>query len=377
MTDVIFSVYTIIVAVTFAIIVYYIYSLKFNQKPLKINTFDGMNSPYHPSVLYFEKGWNNYRYWMAETPFSPKCKPYQDRNECPSIHVSQDGIRWTEICKNPIVDLDDEGVRNLNFYSDPHLVYCKDRIECWFRLTERQGNRNLYEVCSLWRIVSYDGINWGKKEKLSQMNENVKSKGLGQVLVSHAVLWDDISQQYKIWYVDSESHIKKENGGARNIAYSCSKDAIKWDDKIIVELDKDVVNPWHIDVYKAIDGIYYLTIYWDFNNLTLWQSCDGIRFRYMREVLSPSKRIGSYYSNNLYRACLLQDLSGWKMYFSADDYFQTHIGVMQGEDIDSLRVISSEKGTYSSPVYIPIWYIKRKMISVRFVLRHYSNYLKK
>ena len=82
----------------------------YNQKPLEINTFDGSNSPYHPSVLYFENGWNGYKYWMAETPFSPQSKPYEDRNECPSIHVSNDGINWTEIIKNPIDDLTEKEI---------------------------------------------------------------------------------------------------------------------------------------------------------------------------------------------------------------------------------------------------------------------------
>lgn len=42
----------------------------FNQKPLAIHTFDDKESPYHPSVLFFEEGWQGHRYYMAETPFS-------------------------------------------------------------------------------------------------------------------------------------------------------------------------------------------------------------------------------------------------------------------------------------------------------------------
>ena len=68
-----------------------------NQRPLDIKTFDGSDSPYHPAVLSFKDGWNGYKYWMAETPFSPKAQPYPDRFECPTIHVSNDGINWTHL----------------------------------------------------------------------------------------------------------------------------------------------------------------------------------------------------------------------------------------------------------------------------------------
>ena len=107
---------------------------KYNQAPLSIKTFEGSNSPYHPSVLYFEEGWNGYKYWMSETPYSPKSKPYRDRNECPSIHVSNDGIVWTEINLNPIDNLAGKQVEELEYFSDPHLVFANDRLECWYHL---------------------------------------------------------------------------------------------------------------------------------------------------------------------------------------------------------------------------------------------------
>jgi hypothetical protein len=83
-----------------------------NQQPLDIKTFDGSDSPYHPAVLYFKDGWNGYKYWMAETPFSPKAQPYPDRFECPTIHVSNDGVNWAYIGEElkPIDDLTEQQV---------------------------------------------------------------------------------------------------------------------------------------------------------------------------------------------------------------------------------------------------------------------------
>lgn len=124
---------------------------KYNQRPLDIKTFDGSDSPYHPAVLYFENGWNEYKYWMAETPFSPKTQPYWDRNECPTIHVSNDGVNWSFVGDElkPIDDLTAEEVAGLDFFSDPHLVFVDGRLECWYRFTHRGGDKNNYAFVEL------------------------------------------------------------------------------------------------------------------------------------------------------------------------------------------------------------------------------------
>ena len=45
---------------------HYIRLHKYNQSPLNIETFDGSNSPYHPSVLYSSDGWGEYHYIMSD-----------------------------------------------------------------------------------------------------------------------------------------------------------------------------------------------------------------------------------------------------------------------------------------------------------------------
>ena len=40
------------------------------SKITEINTFDGSGSLTHPSVLYFENGFNGYKYWMSYTPYA-------------------------------------------------------------------------------------------------------------------------------------------------------------------------------------------------------------------------------------------------------------------------------------------------------------------
>lgn len=67
-----------------------------SKAPLSIETPDGYNEPYHPSVVFFENGWHGYHYWMAFTPMPKKAanNPYIDRWECPCVYASNDGIHF-------------------------------------------------------------------------------------------------------------------------------------------------------------------------------------------------------------------------------------------------------------------------------------------
>lgn len=316
----------IVTAVIGAIILHRWQKLRpYNQSPLKIETFDGFNSPFHPSVLYFKDGWNGWKYWMVETPFSPQCKPYVDRDECPSIHVSNDGMNWTtpDGLQNPLVNFGEEGENNLDYYSDPHLVMVGNRMECWYRLTERHGDVDHRHEVSLRRIYSEDGIKWSDEEIISRLWLNNEDKGLGKMVVSQAVLYDS-SRGYRMWYVNSEEHL-----GQRGVSFNTSEDGLQWRDMQICHFDKGI-NPWHIDVMEDDDYTLLMTVY-DQNNLTLWKSTDGLKWSFIRELLSPSHIIGSFYRNGLYRSCLVKVDHKYKLYFSAYDYDNTYIGLAEME----------------------------------------------
>ena len=85
---------------------------KYNQSPLFLKTFDGSNSPYHPTVKYKKEGYGGYEFIMSETPFYltlPSVgKNYRDQFECPCIHYSHDGIHWEDVISNPIDKLSEE-----------------------------------------------------------------------------------------------------------------------------------------------------------------------------------------------------------------------------------------------------------------------------
>lgn len=128
--------------------------------------------------------------------------------------------------------------------------------------------------------------------------------------------------------------------------------------------------PWHIDV-NYIDGKYFLVMY-DFNNLTLWEGSDRINFSYKKELLSPSV-FGSFYGEGLYRACIIKD-NKYRIYFSADDSFSTYIGLLEGEDINNLTIVSN--GRYTSPLELCTLLFKRKKRSVIFIVKQLIKRIK-
>ena len=352
MVIIIFLITCILIVPIVYIITSWIKLKPYNQKPLEIRTFDGNDSPYHPSVLYFKDGWNGYKYWMAETPFSPRCKPYRDRNECPSIHVSNDGYIWKDISKNPIDNLNEKEREELDYFSDPHLVFVNNKIECWYRFTHRHGVKDYYNELQLVRKSSSDGINWSSREVLVNLATN-EGKSLGNMVVSPAILFEN--EKYRMWYVNSESRIYRE------LSYSESVDGKEWtiQKKCVLIGQKNM--PWHIDV-KYIDGKYILISY-DFENLTLWESNDGITFNYVKKILEPSK-IGSFYSEGLYRACILKD-SELKIYFSSNDAHKTHIGLISGDNISNLKISSKER--HKTFVSFIKYVCVKKWISIKFI----------
>lgn len=328
--------------------------MKYAQSPLVIKTFDGSNQPYHPSVLFFENGWNGYKYWMVVTPY-PMHVEYKDRWECPCIYASNDGIEWESPSGlvNPIDDLSPEDIKAKNFFSDPHLVVKDGQLECWYRITKKtQDDANTILV----RKKTTDGINWCEREVLANPEDSSIAATLGDMVRSQAVLY--FNDKYRMWYVDN-----KRNVGQRNLCYSESEDGHLWQNRNNCVLSGRKINPWHIDV-SIIDGIYYLTIY-DLWNLTLWGSKDGISFEYIKEILSPSLIYGSFYSDGLYRSSLIKDCSEYKLYFSAFDEKKTSIGLMRGNRPSSMEVYKGDGKLANSVLTIYINNRKRLLSIIK------------
>lgn len=349
-----FVIYIFFFIIVLAILDFICYSIyfrvKYAQSPLDIKTFDGSNQPYHPSVLFFEDGWNEHNYWMVETPYPINGKPYRDRWECPMIHFSDDGINWNQICNSPIDDLTEAEIENRDFFSDPHLVFVNNRIECFYRLSHRSPD--CFHT-SLLRKVSIDGKKWGKREIIADFDDPLSSSTLGDMVRSQALIFQD--ERYKMWYVDG-----KDPKGYKQICYSESIDGTFWEKKQICKLLGREITPWHIDV-NFIHGQYILTVY-DLHDLSLWQGQTTTDFEYLTTVLSPSRIHGSFYSDGLYRACLICDTSGLKMYFSSYDDKKTSIGLLLGSSFNNMHIYSSRRVRIGTKNFVVSFFMNHKIL---------------
>lgn len=325
---------------------------RFNQSPLSLETIEGTGQAYHPSVLFFNEPWHGYQYWMAETPYPMNTPPYRDRWECPSIHVSPDGVHWKtpEGLTNPIDDLLPTEIENRDFFSDPHLVFKEGQLECFYRYSKKTEEG--YQT-SLVRKTSQDGIRWNNRELLLDFFESSCLATVGDMVRSPAILWQD--DRYRMWFVDNV-----DPKGVKQVCYSESPDGLSWSLSQTCTLTGKTISPWHIDL-AFLDGEYVLTIY-DFQDLTLWKSDDGLTFSFCQTILSPSGVSGSFYSDGLYRSSLIKTSEGYKMYFSAFDNRQTRIGLLTGTRLDSLHILSVN-GPYRSfrgffQPFLTIWKVR-------------------
>ncbi len=349
----------VVVAVLFVIVLtdyffeYNIFFNKYNQRPLVIKTFDGSNQPYHPSVIFVDKGWNGYRYWMAETPYPIGGEPYRDRWECPQIHVSEDGKIWcspsNKLC--PIDDLNEEEIFRKDYFSDPHLVLRDGVLECFYRLSKHTDNGG---QTYLMRKKTKDGVNWGEREILLSFPSAKSSDTIGDMVISPALLFEN--REYRMWYVGAISPTEKN----KPLYVSSSPDGYEWNKRTKCILNGPTINPWHIDVNR-IGSRYVMTIF-DFKTLTLWESSDGVIFTYLRKLLTPVTIRGVFYSEGLYRSCLIKDTWGYKVYYSAFDIHQTFLGLMEGKTLGEIKPVSvrGKRVKFSNffRTYLSIWKLR-------------------
>ncbi len=311
--------------------------------PLRIRTFDFHNDPYHPSVKYFPNGWNGYKYWMVESPFSPDCLPRRDANEVPEIQVSQDGVHWEWPggLENPLVRLTRYELDDYVFCSDPHIVMRGDIMEVWYRRTNWDGKQD-YMDHSLRKVVSTDGVHWSEEIIVTEVKNNerllrIRPEIIGYELVSPVPIYQSERNGYAMYFVSKLVDSKRKQHLTVELSYL--RDGEEWTPARTCHLHGASVNPWHIDV-QCFDGIYWLTVLDDSaNQLSLWKSTDGLNFIYARTLLEGGI-VGSFYGNKLYRACLVKAENRYLLYFTGDDGYNSYIGLMEGDSPETLEIVA-------------------------------------
>ena len=225
------------------------------MSPLDIKTFDGSGSLTHPSILYFENGYNKYRFWMVFTP-------YDNNNvqlENPCIVVSNDGIHFEKLkgVSDPLLPII-EKKKPYTFYNDPYLLYT-DRLELWYRYTV-EGDVLINDV---YRICSNDGVNWTKPELM------IKSDGL--CYMSLSIIYFDY--KYYMYYFDMDYQFNMK----------VSKDLKKWSDEKVLNVAGFTGKFWHGEAMIIQKQIWLLFVDKKYN-LYIAKSDNGIDFGNLQKL---------------------------------------------------------------------------------------------
>lgn len=289
----------------------------------------GNSQNIHPKVLYFEEGWNGYKFWMAYTPYPDG---FTDA-ENPCMAVSDDGIVWKvpSGLSNPLAFAP---VRGYN--SDTHLVYDQagDRLECWWR--EFDETTSLDAIC---RRVSTDGVHWEEKEVILPYSKDFPCR------LSPAVWIED--DEYKLVYSDCSKLFL--------ITAKRGEEAQKWSSPVELPVDWGELRAWHQDVVTDARGdwqmvvccfdpggtnntadLYYVEVKGDLSAAT-----DPVM------IVARGENEDDFDHRSIYRSSLVWVGDTVYLYYSAiDEDWKRHMALMTGPSVFSLSLfpVREEKG---------------------------------
>lgn len=294
---------------------------------LNFNNYRNNTENIHPKVLYFEKGWRGYKFWMAYTPYPNGESEFEN----PCIAVSNDGINWSTpigFNTNPL----DFSFEN-GYNSDTHLVYREDLdiIECWYRPYKYKERK-----AGLFRRTSHDGINWAPRETMIDFN--------GIQMLSPAVNFEN--GKYKIWYCyDGE------------VRYIESKDSSgkSWPEKFqVIEFDWSKFYAWHMDVIKSGTEYEMIVCAWDktvpgTNNNTadLFYCATNLNNKVIKNpfpILKRNTDKQAFDYRSIYRASFIKLYGKYYVYYSAiANNWKRSMALSFGRNIEDLHGYASKK----------------------------------
>ena len=298
------------------------------HQPLSIQNVSSMpRFLWHPSVLYIADGFGGHKWWMAQSPYHPgvELKPYRARWELPCIHYSDDGLNWKSVPSNPIDDLSRLQLLEEDYLSDPHLVHKDGVLELYYRLTLLQDKQIVGNKTILFRKISKDGVNWSSREEVADLRKEEDGDIWGKQIISQAIVWT--GKEYLCWYVDGSGYQKN-----RGIKMTTSQDGVHWVKAKQCKIVDYGDTPWHIDVQQC-DNTFYMLCFGDTKvELAHMISSDGIEWKFQSVILRPSHKWYSFYSDRIYRSCLVKKDEWFYIFFSAATKDKSYIGLMKSLD---------------------------------------------
>ena len=259
------------------------------ETQVSLTTYAGSpNAVVHPSLLFFDEGWNGWRYWMAYTPYNGA----DAQLENPCIAVSNDGETWVTPA----------GLTNPVEASPPGAGYNADPCLCM-----SADGRTMLMV---WKIndatrqivlrTSTDGVTWTARVVLV---DNPYED------VSPALLWDNgVYRMWTIVYKDgppNTMYVRTATApeGPWSAPVACTYSGLPTGSII-----------WHMDIKRA--GQQYHTVLATapdaagpaLTRTRLWfgKSTDGIVWEFGRKAIMDT---GLFTQQGYYKAAMLPKIT--------------------------------------------------------------------
>lgn len=282
---------------------------------VKLVNYLGNKENIHPKVLYFEKGWKGYKFWMAYTPYPLGVSSHEN----PCIAISNDGVHWESPANdlNPLALAPEDG-----YNSDTHLVYRPDldRLECWYRGFYSPDNSD-------YMMMSYsdDGKRWSKPMEVAGWE--------GIIRLSPAVFCMD--GRYIMYYA--------QTSGVYIITSGYNYDYSHWSEPFKINLGHTDIIPWHLDVVPGKDGWYEIVLQACGNKGNNFSSLYYFKYNRLQDVATEIQKIvspdgiqNSPLGQGIYRSSLVNVGKEQYLYISAIDLSQhRHMLYAKGENLIS------------------------------------------
>lgn len=262
---------------------------------LNLPTHEGSGQATHPSVLYFENGWNGWKYWMAMTPYPASDEGAED----PNVVVSNDGFTWQvpDGLTNPI---DDQLGKPDPHNSDTQLVMAPSgEMYLTWRMVDRPNDK----TNRIFLVKSTDGVHWSEKEEIWSGEPQ---------FMSQALVWT--GENWRLYGVANHT------GVPNRIIFYESVDLKTWSAPRYPSVDPYLQSNerwWHIDVQRY-NGEYLGIVHIvpsatvQNGNLYLMRSKDGISWQ-RSDIPIISHEESGY--PNLYKSTLVPHGSGEDLTF--------------------------------------------------------------
>lgn len=293
------------------------------------------NDVVHPSMLYFQEGWNGYKYWCAITPYTDTNNAYEN----PCIYCSNDGDNWI-VPSGLINPIFDKPTYQYGFNSDTNLFMDKtgNKMYCIWR------TRNDTDFKSkIGMLESSDGVNWTNLQWIIKSNN--------KDFASPCVIYEN--GKYKLFAVDLDSGITKSID-----LYESNNPESGWTFSKNIPINVIGANRqlWHFEIRKH-KGLYLMLYtvanygnYGSSASLCFAKSYDLINWETKENVIDTNNWAKSYYKSSF---LVYKDITG-----------QDVLDLWYGSNTDGRWLV----GRTQSKVYIDIERLNQNVLDTNYTV---------